>query len=100
MDHIGYARTLELIRERFYRPQMNDEVKHFIGKISKCIKDKGPVKLPKVPQKSITSSAPMELVKLDFLHLDTCVGGFQYLLVITDHHTRHSQVYPTRNKEA
>ena len=25
MDHSGYERTLELIRERFYWPQMNDE---------------------------------------------------------------------------
>ena len=79
---------------------MNDEVKHFVGKICKCVKDKRPVRLLQAPQKSITSSAPMELVGLDFLHLDTCVGGFQYLLVITDHFTRYSQVYPTRNKEA
>ena len=25
MDHLGYERTLKLIRERFYWPQMNDE---------------------------------------------------------------------------
>ena len=100
MGHLGYERNLELIRERFYWPQMNDEVKHFVGKICKCVKDKRPVRLPQAPQKSITSSAPMELVGLDFLHLDTCVGGFQYLLVITDHFTRYTQVYPTRNKEA
>ena len=36
----------------------------------------------------------------DFLYLDICVGGFQYLLVITDHFTRYTQVYPARNKEA
>ena len=42
----------------------------------------------------------MELVRLDFLYLDACVGGFQYLLVITDHFTRYNQVYSTRNKEA
>ena len=42
----------------------------------------------------------MELVGPDFLHLYTCVGGFQYLLVITDHFTRYTQVYPTHNKEA
>ena len=35
----------------------------------------------------------------DFLHLDTCVGGFQYLIVITDHFTWYTQVYPTLNKE-
>ena len=75
MGHLGYERTLELIRERFYWPQMNDEVKHFVGKICKCVKDKRPVRLPQAQQKSITSSAPMELVGLDFLHLDTCVGG-------------------------
>ena len=99
MGHLRYDRTLELIRDRFYWPQMNDEVKHFVGKIYKCVKDKRPVRLPQVPQKSITSSAPMELVVLDFLHLDTCVGRFQYLLVITDH-LPSTQAYLTRNKEA
>ena len=53
-----------------------------------------------VPLKTITSSSPMELIGLNFLHLDTCTGGCQYLLVITDHFTRYTQAYPTRNKEA
>ena len=79
---------------------MNDEIKHFVGKICKYVKDKRPVRLPQTSQKSITSSVPMELVGLDFLHLDTCVGGFQYLLVITGHFAWYTQVYPTRNKEA
>ena len=100
MGHLGYERTLEVIRERFYWSQMNDEVKHFAGKICKCVKDKRPVRLPQAPQKRITSSAPMDLVGLDFLRLDTCVGGFQYLLVITDPFTRYTQIYPTQNKEA
>ena len=50
--------------------------------------------------KCIISSAPMKLASFDFLHLGTCEGGFQYLLVITDHFTRYTQVYPTCNKEA
>ena len=40
MSHLVYERTLELIRERFYWSQMNDEVKHFVGKICKGVKDK------------------------------------------------------------
>ena len=100
MGYLGYERTLKLVKERFYWPQMNDEVKQIVGKICKCIKDKKPVRLPQAPQESITCSAPMKLVGRGFLHLDTCVGGFQYLLVITDHFTRYTQVYPTRKKEA
>ena len=100
MGHLGYERTLELIRERFYRPQINDKVKHFVGKTFTCVKDKRPVRLPQAPQRSITSLAQIELVGLDFLHLYTCVGGLQYLLMITDHFTRYTQVYPTHNKEA
>ena len=67
MGHLGYERTLELIKEIFYLPQINQEAKHFVEKI--CVKDKRLVGLPQIPQKSITSSAQMELVGLDFLHL-------------------------------
>ena len=77
MGHLGYERILELIRERFYWLKMNHEVKHFVRKICKCVKDKRPARLPQSPQKCTTSSAPMGLVGLDFLHLDTCVAGFQ-----------------------
>ena len=41
----------------------------------------------------------MEPVGFDFLHLATCVGRFQNLLVITDHLTWLTQVYPNPNKE-
>ena len=100
MGHLGYDRTLQLIKERFFWPKMYDDIKYFVIRICKCIKDKTPNTLPQAPLKTITFSSTMELIGLDFLHLDTCTGGFQYLLVITDHLTRYTQVYPTRNKEA
>ena len=36
---------------------------------------------------------------MDFLHLDKSSGGCQYLLVVTDHFTKFTEVYATRNKE-
>ena len=52
------------------------------------------------PMQSISSSAPLKLIRLDILHLDTCIGGCQYLLALTDHFLRFVQVYVTTNKSA
>ena len=48
----------------------------------------------------MTSSSPLQLVGIDFQHLDPCSGGYEYLLVITDHFTRFVQVYETTNRSA
>ena len=100
MVHLGYERTLELIKECFLWSKMCDNVKYFVTKICKYIKGKTPNTLPQAPLKIITSSLPMELSELDLLNLDTCTGAFQYLLFITDPFARYAQVYSTRNKEA
>lgn len=40
----------------------------------------------------ITSSAPLEIVGTDFLHLEKSSGGYEYILLNTDHFTRYKQV--------
>ena len=75
MGRLEYYRTLELIKKRFFWHKMYDDVKYFVTKIS-----------------------PMELIGLDFLHLDTCRCGFQYLLAITDHLQDTLKFTPQRTK--
>ena len=48
---------------------------------------------------SISTSEPLEIISMDFLHLDKSSGGYQYFLVVTDLFTKFTQVYATRNKE-
>ena len=42
----------------------------------------------------------MNLIAIDFLKVDKCSGGYEYILVIVDHFTRYTQAYATRNKSA
>ena len=49
---------------------------------------------------NIVSTQPMELVCIDFLTLERSKGVFLKKLVITDHFTRYSQAFPTRNELA
>ena len=99
IGHPGRDRTLSLLRDRFYWPRMYQDVENWIGNCSRCIRRKHPDN-KRVPLVNIRTSQPLELVCIDFLTLESSKGGFQHILVITDHFTRFAQAIPTRNMTA
>ena len=97
MGHLGPEKVEELARQRFYWPYMSRDIEHFIQKECPCIASKRPPVPEKAPLVPIQASAPFELVCIDFLHLDACQGGWNYVLLVTDHFTRFTQAYATKD---
>ncbi len=100
MGHLGSDRVEELARQRFYWPYMTKDVETFIKEKCSCVASKKPNVPEKAPFVPILTSAPFELLCIDYLKLNDCKGGFKYTLVVTDHFTRFSQAYATKSKSS
>lgn len=97
--HLEADRTLRLVRDRFYWPNMRKEVENYCHSCLTCIQRKT------LPQRAATmghlqSQEPLELVCIDFLCLEPNIGGRGNVLVVTDHFTRYAQAYPTKDQKA
>ena len=97
--HQGRDRTLFLIKSRFYWPGMDKDIEIKVKSCSNCILRKSKSKTS-AELVNIKSSYPFELVCIDYLSLEQSKGGYENILVITDHFTRYAQAIPTRNQKA
>ena len=83
---------------RFYWPFMQSDVEDHINKSCRSLLQQKPNERPRAELEPLQSTSPLELVSLDFLHLEQSSGGFEYILILVDHFTRYAVCYATRNK--
>ena len=99
LGHQGRDRTTSLIKQRFFWPGIDAYVRDRIQNCDRCIKRKSnPGTSAELV--NIKSTAPMEILCLDYLSLERSKGGIENILVITDHFSRYAQAIPTRNQTA
>ena len=100
MGHMGAERVRQLARQRVYWPKMAADIEEYTQKRCRCLAQRATRQQPVAPLVSIHSTSPMELIAIDFLHLDRASSGHEYILLVVDHFTRFVQAYPTKNKSA
>ncbi|KAL6476237.1 hypothetical protein MHYP_G00147360 [Metynnis hypsauchen] len=99
MGHLGFDRTLDLTRSRFFWPRMANDVERKIKSCSRCVCRKA---LPEkaAPLVNIQVTRPMELVCMDFLSIEPDRSNTKDVLVITDYFTKYAVAIPTPNQKA
>ena len=100
MGHLGVERVFDLAKSRFYWPNMKDDITHYVTKVCRCLKQKPPAMKQREPLQPIITTAPFQMVSVDFLHLEASTGGYEFILVVMDHFMRYAQAYATKDKSA
>lgn len=96
--HFGAEKTYKWIRRFVYCPRLEQIVREVCQKCRACELAKPPEQ--RAPSQVIKTSAPLEILMIDYILIGQSVSGHQYCLVMTDHFTKFSVAVPTRDQTA
>ena len=101
VGHLGIERTLSLLCDRFYWPNMAQDVEIYVKSCPGCSRFK------RLPERAnlnpIEDTRPMELVHKDYLTIEAPKNSRNLkdvnILIVTDHFTQYAQAYITPNQK-
>ena len=96
--HQGHDHTLSLLQEHFWWPGMAKQMRQTIRACTHCLQYEGG--LPKAPLCPIVATAPLDLLHVDFMGIETTLEPNQSprvanILVFQDHFKKHMLAYVT-----
>ena len=99
--HLGEAKTLSRLRERFYWPGHASDVRMWCKTCSHCAARKNPTHTRRAPLQSMLAGYPMQIVAVDIVGpFPSGESGNTYVLVASDYFSRWVEAYGIPNQEA
>ena len=99
--HLGLARIIQQLKEYYFWPGLNRDVRLWYKQCMQCARSRGPPVRPHGELRKIVATAPMDLVTIDILSgLPTADDGSKYLLVAVDFYTKWIETYSLPDQEA
>ena len=84
VGHLGFEWMLDILHDRFYRPNMEVDATCHVSTCEWCLRFKS--KQDKVKLYLLLVTYPLELVHMDFLTIENpCTGADMNISIITDH---------------
>ena len=99
-DHLGLFKTVEKVRERFYWPGFQEDIKLFINRCDQCQKRANP---PKTHRHSLVEwipSYPFYQIGIDFMVSLPLPNVNQHILLIGDHLSKWYKAIPLPDQTA
>ena len=98
--HQGTERTLQLLRDRCFWPNMTRDVEQWCQRCQRCVLGKAVQPKVRTYWGTLQATQPNEILAIDFTLLETASDGRENVLVLTDIFTKYSQAFPTRDQKA
>lgn len=98
--HQGVERTLELLRQRCYWPDMSSDVAQWCRECERCQVAKDTRLTTHAFMGHLLASRPNEIVAIDFTLLEPSRNGLENVLVMTDVFSKYTLAVPTWDQRA
>lgn len=98
--HQGVERMLQLVRSRYYWPNMCSDIEKWCKTCERCVLSKALQPKVKTYMGSVKASRPHEILPIDFTVLEPSTDGKENFLVMTDVFSKYTQTVATKDQRA